>query len=288
MHDCQKYYKTNLHEVQNILLDKKSKYLRSLIMRAILNGGRGHVGSALSMVETIRVLYESILNFRPNDPAWSERDRYILSKGHGCLAIYAQLADSGFFPKSDLDTFCKFDSSLGGHPEIGVPGIEASTGALGHGMAVGMGMALAARIKDRETKIFVHMGDGEINEGSVWESASAAAKHSLGSLNVIIDYNKLQSAGPVEEIQPMEPLIAKWSSFGFAVYECNGHDIADLLANFRKMSKINNKPKVLIAHTIKGKGIPIAESNPSWHHKSKLTAEEIELIEKALKVGENA
>lgn len=288
MRELQQYYQTDLQAVADIGLDAHSKFLRSLIMRAILNGGRGHVGPALSMVETIRVLYDDIMTVRHDDPKWSGRDRYILSKGHGCLALYAQLAASGFFDPGELDNFCRFDSMLSGHPEIITPGVEASTGALGHGMPIGLGMALAMRNKNIDAQVYVHVGDGEINEGSVWEAAAAANKHQLGNYNVVIDYNKLQSAGPVMDIQPMEPLAEKWSSFGFHVMECNGHDVEALKKTFLTMKEWQKSPTVLIAHTIKGKGIPSAENNPKWHHKSSLTEDEMTQIREALEVKSDA
>ena len=210
-------------------LDERSKYLRRLIVRALEGGGRGHVGSSMSLVEIIRVLYDDILRFRAGDPKWPERDRMILSKGHGCLALYVVLADKGFFPTKILDTFCKRDSILGGHPEASkVPGIEASTGSLGHGLSYGIGMALAARMQNRDSRIFVVMGDGEINEGSVWEAAMCAGKHRLANLTAIIDYNKIQSAGATREIQDMEPLLDKWRAFNFAAVDVDGHDVAAL------------------------------------------------------------
>ena len=276
--NIQSYYQTNLDAVRNISLDERSKYLRSLIFRAVLNGGRGHVGPALSLVETIRVLYDDILNINPKDPKSPQRDRYLLSKGHGCLALYAQLADLGFFSVSDLDQFCKFDSFLSGHPEIVTPGVEASTGALGHGMSIGVGIAIALRNKRSQSQVYVHVGDGEINEGSVWEAASCAGKYLLGNLNIILDYNKLQSAGSVFEVQPMEPLKSKWESFGFYVLECNGHDLEELREKLTTMKNFKSKSTILICHTIKGKGLPLAEHNPAWHHKSKLSDKEIEII----------
>lgn len=288
MLELQSYYQTDLKSVYEIGLDDRSKYLRSLIMRAILNGGRGHVGPALSMVETIRVLYDDILNVRPDEPLWEGRDRYILSKGHGCLALYAQLAASGFFDTCEMDNFCRFDSMLSGHPEIVTPGVEASTGALGHGMPIGFGKAIALRNKNIDAQVYVHVGDGEINEGSVWEAAAAASKYKLGNYNIIIDYNKLQSAGPVMEIQPMEPLADKWKSFGFKVMECNGHDVASLKKTLSAITEWRESPSVLIAHTLKGKGIPSAENNPEWHHKSSLTDKEVIQIRDALEVKSNA
>ncbi len=252
-------------------LDERSKYLRRLIVRALEGAGRGHVGSSLSLVEIIRVLYDDILRFRPGNPKWPERDRMILSKGHGCLALYVVLADKGFFQTNILDTFCKRDSILGGHPESSkVPGIEASTGSLGHGLSYGIGMALAARMQNRDSRIFVVMGDGEINEGSVWEAAMCAGKHRLANLTAIIDYNKIQSAGATREIQDMEPLLDKWRAFGFTAVDVDGHDVAALRALFRGLPLSDDRPAAIICHTVKGKGLPFAENDANWHHKAKI------------------
>ena len=276
-------YETDLNLVQKALLDDRSRNLRRLIFRAIEHGGRGHIGPALSLVEIIRVLYEDFVRHDPKKPKWRERDRFILSKGHGCLALYAVLADRGFFDLSELDRFCHFDSILGGHPETVVPGVEACTGALGHGLSIGLGMALAARMSGRDSKVYVLMGDGEINEGSVWEAAACADKHRLSNLTAIIDYNKIQSAGSVFEIQSMEPLADKWTSFGFRVFECNGHDVADLRQVFREAAEYaGDRPRAIICHTVKGKGIPTAENNPEWHHKSDLKPAELQIVRNAL------
>jgi transketolase len=263
-------------------LDARSRHLRKLVVRALEGGGRGHVGSSMSLIEIVRVLYDDVLRFRADDPAWEGRDRFILSKGHGCLALYAVLADKGFFPASDLDGFCRHDSNLGGHPEYGkVPGVEASTGALGHGLSIGIGMALAARLKRRDTRVFVVMGDGETNEGSVWEAAMCAAKHRLDSLTAIVDYNKLQSYGPTEEVQPLEPLADKWRSFGFSVLEADGHDVA-ALRRALSANHFDGRPLALICHTVKGKGIAFAEHQAAWHHKNKFSVDEIAALYREL------
>ncbi len=263
------------------ILSNKSRYLRRLIFRAIENGGRGHIGPALSLVETIHVLYEYIMRHDPESPKSENRDRFILSKGHGCLALYAVLADQGYFQVDELDSFCHFDSMLGGHPEIKTPGIEASTGSLGHGLSIGVGIAISGKIKKANYHTYVLMGDGEINEGSVWEAAAIASKHKLRNLTAIIDHNKIQSAGSVKEIMDMEPLKSKWESFGFNVFECNGHSISELKEVFSKEK--TDKPTIVIAHTVKGKGIPVAEHNPAWHHKAKLSPEILNEIKEALK-----
>jgi transketolase len=245
--------------------------------------GRGHLGAAMSLIEILRVLYDEILNVRPAQPDWADRDRCILSKGHGCLALYALLADRGFFPVEELSTFCKHDSILGGHPEFGmVPGIEASTGSLGHGLSIGVGLALAARMKDKNHRVFVVLGDGELNEGSVWEAALSAGKHRLDGLTAVIDYNHFQSYGPTHAVQELEPLADKWRAFGFATCEVAGHDVTALRGAFRELPLETRRPSAIICHTVKGKGVPAAENNAKWHHKNRLTEEELEMIRSVL------
>jgi transketolase len=263
-------------------LDERSRYLRRLVVRTLAGGGRGHVGSTLSLVEIMRVLYDDILRYRPAEPGWPARDRMILSKGHGCVALYVMLADKGFFPLETLDTFCRRDSILGGHPEAKVPGVEASTGALGHGLSYGVGMALAARMQRRDSRVIVVMGDGEINEGSVWEAALCAGKHALANLTAVIDYNKFQSAGPTREIQDLEPLTDKWRAFNFAVAEVDGHDVAALRETFRRLPFAPDRPSAIVCHTVKGKGVAFAEHDAAWHHKSKLGADAIAQLQAAL------
>jgi transketolase len=264
-------------------LDERSRYLRRLIVRGLEGGARGHVGSSLSLVEILRVLYDDILRLRPQEPRWPDRDRMILSKGHGCLALYVMLADKGFIPLETLDTFCRRDSILGGHPEAGkVPGVEASTGALGHGLSYGVGMALAARIDRRDSRVMVVMGDGEINEGSVWEAALCAGKHKLSNLTAIVDYNKIQSAGPTREVQDLEPLLDKWRAFNFATIEVDGHDVAALGDVFRRLPLASDRPSAVICHTVKGKGVGFAENDANWHHKSKIEADLVTMLRAAL------
>mgnify|MGYP002633849809 FL=1 len=266
-----------------IKLDKRSFYIRSLVVECLFGGGRGHVGSAMSLIEILRVLYDNFLKYNPNKPNDKFRDRLILSKGHGCLALYALLADKNFFDKKILSSASKFNSILGGHPEYGkVPGVEASTGALGHGPAIGVGMAIGAKLNKINYKTYVIVGDGEINEGSFWESSMIASKHKLNNFHLIIDYNKIQSYGKTKEILDLEPLRKKLDSFGYRVSEVNGHDISQLNKYFNKIKKNKIKPTALICHTIKGKGFPFAENNPYWHHKNFFTNGEIKEINKYL------
>ena len=257
-------------------MDNRSKHLRRTIVAALEGGRRGHLGSSMSAVEILRVLYDTFLNYRANEPLWENRDRCIPSKGHGCLTLYAILADKSFFPKEELQTFCLPTSRLGGHPEWRkLPGVEASTGALGHGLSIGVGMALAARIRKQSHRVVVITGDGEINEGSVWEAAMSAAKHKLSNLTVFVDYNKLQSYGPTRDVLDLEPLTDKWQSFGFAVEEVDGHDVAALEDLMTRLPLNPEKPTAVICHTIKGKGFDFAEGKAEWHHKSGISSEEI-------------
>lgn len=264
-------------------LDSRSKELRRAVIQMVEVDRRGHIGPALSLIEILRVLYDSFLRYNPADPKWPERDRFILSKGHGCLALYSILADKGFFPKEELNSFCKPTSILGGHPERGkTSGVEASTGALGHGMPMGVGMALAARIRKQDYRVVVVMGDGEINEGSVWEAAMSASKHKLSNLTVMIDNNKLQSYGPTEEVLDMSPLPDKWRSFGFAVEEVDGHDIEQLQQLLNRLPLQQDKPTAIICHTVKGRGFSFAEGQPAWHHKSGLKPDDFAAMYKCL------
>jgi transketolase len=280
MEACESNMKENMAVRESkIPLDERSLYLRRLVIEALDGGGRGHIGSSLSLIEILRVLYDDILNHDPENPKAENRDRFILSKGHGCLALYAILADKGYFPKSELRTFCHQHSILGGHPERGkIPGVEASTGALGHGLSVGLGMALAARIKGQGHRVFVALGDGEINEGSVWEAAMCAGKHQLEKLTVLVDYNKLQSYGETRIVQDLEPLADKWRSFNFSVSQVDGHDVRALGSVLTSLPMAQEKPSAIICHTVKGKGIAMAEHEPTWHHKSNLDADQIDSL----------
>jgi transketolase len=264
-------------------LDERSLRLRESIVDALEGGQRGHIGAALSLVEILRVLYDSVLQVRPNEPRWPQRDRCILSKGHGCLALYALLADKGFFPIEELRRQCRSGALLGGHPEVLIPGVEASTGALGHGLPIGVGMALAARMQGRSSRVFVITGDGELGEGSNWEAALSAAKHGLENLTVVVDYNKVQSYGRVDAVLPLEPLAEKWRAFGFGVAEVDGHDVGALDTAFAALPVLPNRPSVLIAHTVKGRGVHFAEHDPGWHHKSRVTPENVIAMRDALK-----
>ena len=264
------------------MLDKKSEQLRRTIIQTVVAGGRGHIGPAGSLVELLRVIYDSWLRFDVNYPKWPSRDRFILSKGHGCLALYAVLADKGFISLEELDTFCSSDSRLGGHPETKVPGIEASTGSLGHGLSIGVGMALAGKLRGSDYRVAVVVGDGELNEGAVWEAAMSANKHQLSNLVVFVDYNKMQSYGSTSDVIDLEPLVPKWESFGFETREVDGHDISALESLMHELPLHQKKPSTIICHTVKGKGFGVASGNANWHHISRLSSEQVEALTRDL------
>ncbi len=228
-----------------------------------------HVGSSLSMADLLAVLYGTTLRVRPDEPAWPDRDRFILSKGHGCAGLYAALAESGFFPIGWLDDYCQNGSALAGHvTHTGVPGVEVSTGSLGHGLPIACGMALAGT-RDRKTcRIFVLLSDGECDEGSTWEAALFAPNHGLDNLIAIVDYNKIQSLGSVKETLDLEPLAAKWEAFGWAVREINGHSVAEIADVLDSVPFRPGQPSCVIAHTVKGKGVSFMEDQLLWHYRS--------------------
>lgn len=264
------------------VLDAKSLHLRRLMLRALSAADKGHVGSALSLIEILRVLYDEVIEHDPANPTWDKRDRVVLSKGHGCLALYAILADQGYIDPATLDTFCQWRSPLGGHPERQLElGIEASTGSLGHGLPLAVGMALAHQRNADDVRVFVIVGDGELNEGSNWEALLLASKHQLANLTVIVDHNKQQLNGPLEKVLPLGQLRAKFDAFGATTMEVEGHDPQQLLKAFEQLStRKAGPPGVLIAHTIKGKGLAAAEHNPAWHYRRSFGKAGIEELQK--------
>jgi transketolase len=262
---------------------KLGRETRRAITEMVIAAARGHVASAFSLVEILHVLYGRILRVDAKNPHWEDRDRLILSKGHGCLALYPILSNLGFFPKEQLSLYCKPKGILGGHPEhMKIPGVEASTGALGHGLSIGIGMALAGRMNRKDYRTFVIIGDGECDEGSIWEGALSASKHKLSSLTVLVDYNKQQSYGDVAEVLPLEPFADKWRAFGFEVFEAD-MDYPEKLEEILLVAA-SDRPRVVICHTVKGKGISFIERNLSWHHKGKLTPDEIQNIFNELEI----
>ena len=272
--------------MNNSKLDQTSIDFRREVLEIIRIAGRGHLAPAFSAIEIIRVLYELVLRINPAEPLWKDRDRFILSKGHGCLALYVALAKRGYFAKEKLSSFCAFGSNVGGHPEyLELPGVEASTGSLGHGLSLGVGIALNAVLEGRDYRTFVLLGDGECNEGTVWEAAMSASKHKLSNLIAVIDYNKMQCYGDVSEVMPLEPFADKWRSFGFNVHEVDGHDCDALKKTFEDIPFELGKPSAILCHTVKGRGIVSIEADPSWHHKARLSDEVIDNLILELEAG---
>jgi transketolase len=268
---------------EEIKLDNRSIYLRELALRTLKGGRRGHIGSTFSLIEIFRVIYDDFVDIDLIKVKSRDRDKVILSKGHGCIAQYVMLAEKGLFALSELDTFCGYDSILGGHPERGhIPGIEASTGSLGHGLPIGVGIAYGQKIRELNSKTIVILGDGEIQEGSNWEALFSANKHLLNNLILIVDSNKLQSFDTTSSVWDVEPLIDKFKAFNCDVSVINGHNIVELKFALNQF-KGGFKPKVIIANTIKGKGFKVAEGNPLWHHKAKISDFEIEKLTEMLK-----
>jgi transketolase len=257
----------NISDSQIKNLEQIALNLRRNIIKMIQSGQGGHLGGSLSCIEIITALYFSVLRCKPQDPQWEDRDRFILSAGHKCLALYSVLAEKGHFDKKLLNTYDSLDSPLPGHPDRHkLPGVEANTGSLGHGLALGGGMALAGKIDQKDYKVYVLMGDGEIAEGSVWEAAEIANHYKLDHLIAIIDRNKLQIQGNTKDILNTESLTAKWNSFGWQTFEVDGHDFVEI---FRSLENIPNKtdhPTCIIANTIKGKGLSFAENNYKYHY----------------------
>lgn len=247
-------------------LEMKANKMRKSLLRMIYEAKTGHTGGSLSSVDIITILYNAVMRIDPKSPDWAERDRFILSKGHSVEGYYAVLADRGFFPKEELKTYCKFGTRLIGHPTVKVPGVEMNTGALGHGLSSGVGMALAGKMDNKNYRVFVLMGDGEQAEGSVWEAAMSAAHYRLDNLIAIIDRNRLQISGNTEDVMKLESLNGKWASFGWKVTETDGNDMGKLLAVFNRIPLEQGKPTLIIANTVKGKGISFMENNAKWHH----------------------
>jgi transketolase len=249
-------------------LEQKAKNIRKKIIRMNSHAGQGHTGADLSEVDILTALFFGILKLDKNHLDDPERDRFILSKGHGIGGFYCTLAEAGFIDDSVLETYLQFDSHLPGHPvRQKTPVVELNTGALGHGLSVGVGLALSARLSGRSFRVLVLTGDGELQEGSVWEGAMSAAGFKLDNLIVIVDRNTLQLADRTETIMPLEPLAAKWEAFGFDVKSVDGHDIAQLIETINALDLNCGKPHALLARTIKGKGVSFIEDRAVWHHK---------------------
>jgi len=247
-------------------LQKKANLFRQEALKMMHEAGSGHPGGTLSAVEIITVLYFQIMRHNPKNPKWEDRDRFVLSKGHASACLYAVLAECGYFSKQVFHGFRKINSMLQGMVEPRrTPGIETASGSLGHGLSEGLGMALGLRYLKKNCHVFVLLGDGEIQEGQIWEAAMAASHFKLDNLTAILDYNRFQVDGPVAQVMNIEPLIDKWYSFGWATIEVDGHNIEELVRAFKEACSIKRKPTIIIANTVKGKGVSYMENSPVWH-----------------------
>ena len=244
----------------------KSIEYRKNILRYIFHANAGHTGGSLSCIDILNVLYNHTMNVGPDNFSSPDRDRYIQSKGHSVEALFVVLADKGFFPESDLNTLCRYGSHYIGHPTKKVKGVEQNTGALGHGLPISVGTALSAKMDQKDFRVFTLLGDGELPEGSNWEAALTAAHYKLDNLCAIIDHNKLQITGTTEEVCNTNPIDAKFESFGWAVREVDGHDLGQLKETFDSIPFEKGKPNLVIAHTVKGKGVSYMENEIKWHH----------------------
>jgi len=255
---------------------RRALEIRRHVVRMAYESQSGHVGGGLSASDILACLYFDVMRVRPEEPLWPDRDRFILSKGHAAAVWYAALALRGFFPLHELATYRKLPTRLHGHPELGSPpGVEFMSGSLGHGLAGVIGMALGARLNDNGARCFVLCGDGEVQEGLVWEATLAAPKFKLGRLCAMLDYNHQQSGGSVDIISPLDPVADKWRSFGWHVEEVDGHDVDQLLAAFDRFAarQDGQAPTFLVCHTVKGKGVPFMENDNTWHGKPPDAAE---------------
>lgn len=268
------YPETKIKELEN-----KAKEVRRFIVQMIAKAGSGHPGGSLSATDLITALFFAVLRHNPADPNWPERDRFHMSKGHCCPLWYSVLALSGYFPVEKLMSLRQLGSILQGHPDRRTPGVDVASGSLGQGLSVAMGMGLSAKIDKKDYRIYCLMGDGEIQEGNIWEAAMAASHYKCDNLCGILDYNGFQIDGKVKDIMNLEPLSDKWKAFGWHTIEINGHDIREILGAYEEAGKIKGRPAIIIASTIKGKGISFMENVVDFHGRAP-TKEE---TEKALK-----
>jgi len=263
-------------------MEEIAKRLRRHIITMTGKASSGHPGGSLSAVEIVTVLYFRLLRHKPSDPQWSDRDRFILSKGHAAPLLYAALAECGYFPVDELSTLRQLDSRLQGHTDRTVtPGVEMSAGALGQGLSFAIGIALAGRLNSQNCRAYVLLGDGECDEGQIWEGAMAAAHFKVDNLTAIVDNNRQQIDGWNRDVMNLDPFNEKWQAFGWHVIEVDGHDFTQLIDAFNQAKLVKGQPTIIIAHTIKGKGVSFMENNPDFHGKAP-NAEEVEIALKEL------
>lgn len=250
------------------MLLQKAVKVRTDILEMVAEAKSGHPGGSLSAVEILVALYFHKMRHDPKRPNWPDRDRFVLSKGHAAPVLFSTLAESGYFPTSDLKTLRKLNSKLQGHPDLRVPGVEFAGGSLGIGLSAAIGMALAAKIDRKDYRVYALLGDGEMDEGETWEAAMAAPKFKLDNLTAIVDRNGIQQDGLTEQIMPLEPLGYKWKAFNWHVLEVDGFDLRQIIEALEKAENMRNRPTVIIAHTVKGKGVSFMEWDPAYHGKA--------------------
>lgn len=256
-------------------LERTARKLRRHIVKMLAIAGSGHPGGSLSAIDILTALFfGNVMRYNPQNPRWEDRDRFILSKGHAVPALYAVLAEAGFVPEEWLWQLRKIDTPMQGHPSVkDLPAVEASTGSLGQGLSIGLGMALAARIDGKPYRVYVMIGDGESEEGQVWEAAMAASHFHAGNLTAILDYNHYQLDGAIGEIMSIEPVVSKWEAFGWAVREIDGHDMKQILDALHWARETREQPSIIVAHTVKGKGVSFMEGNNEFHGKAPTQSE---------------
>ncbi|MCX5702672.1 MAG: transketolase [Candidatus Omnitrophica bacterium] len=262
-------------------LEQKAKQIRRLIIQMLAKAGSGHPGGSLSSADLITVLFFKVLKHNPKEPAWPLRDRFHMSKGHCCPLWYAVLAESGYFPKEKLFTLREFGSILQGHPDRRTPGVDVASGSLGQGLSVAFGMSLGAKIDKKDYRVYVLLGDGETQEGNIWEAAMAVSHYKCDNLCAILDYNGFQIDGKIKDIMNLEPIAAKWQAFGWHTIEIDGHRIKEILSAYQEAERIKGKPSIIIARTIKGKGVSFMENVVDFHGRAP-TKEEAEIALKEL------
>lgn len=264
---------------QIIELEAKAKHIRRVIIQMLAKAGSGHPGGSLSSTDLLTVLFFTQLRLKPAEPNWPDRDRFHMSKGHCCPLWYALLAEKGYFPVEKLWTLRQLGSILQGHPDRRVPGVEAASGSLGQGLSISIGMSLAAKIDKKDYRVYCLMGDGEIQEGNVWEAAMAASHYKCDNLCGILDFNGFQIDGRIKDVMGLEPVVDKWRAFGWHTIEIDGHNIKQILSAYEEARTVKGKPSIVIAHTIKGKGVSFMENVADFHGRAPTREEE----ERALK-----
>jgi transketolase len=267
------------NKLTNEELAVRARQARRLIIQMLARAGSGHPGGSLSAADLITALYFNVLRFNPADPQWPDRDRFNMSKGHCCPLWYAVLAQTGYFAKEKLFTLRQLGSSLQGHPDRKTPGVESASGSLGQGLSIALGMSLAAKVDKKDYRVYVLLGDGELQEGSIWEAAMACAHFSCDNICAILDANGCQIDGKCEDIMGLEPLAAKWQAFGWHTIEINGHDMAQIMAAYEQAKTIKGKPAIIIARTVKGKGVSFMEGVVGFHGRAPTEEEASKALE---------